>query len=140
LLLFGKNHTSRRSLQTGTDLTAKEKFAMTLGEINISIKFPAATIYRLKLYLTVQTVKKEEKEMLPTLFHGKNNFFSILKKTDEGFSFASVLLFVFAVSLIILSLDSLIFQKRKLLEREKTNIHNKIEMLNKEAEAIYESI
>ncbi|NLK46680.1 MAG: hypothetical protein GX297_08535 [Treponema sp.] len=78
--------------------------------------------------------------MLPTLFHGKNNFFSILKKTDEGFSFASVLLFVFAVSLIILSLDSLIFQKRKLLEREKTNIHNKIEMLNKEAEAIYESI
>ena len=69
--------------------------------------------------------------MLPTLFHGKNNFFSILKKTDEGFSFASVLLFVFAVSLI---------QKRKLLEREKTNIHNKIEMLNKEAEAIYESI
>lgn len=74
--------------------------------------------------------RKEEKEMLKTLFHGN----------DEGFSFGIVILIIFSVSMLVLGLDLFLTQKNLLIEKEYVDMQKKIEKRNIEEKFLYESL
>lgn len=65
--------------------------------------------------------------MMKTLFLGK----------DDGFSLCGVLLFVFAVSFLVLSLDELVMAKERLWEKEKAKTNEYIETLLNQEEELY---
>lgn len=75
-----------------------------------------------------------------TSYLGRNKVKAFFNKSDCGFSFVSALLFVMAVTMVMLVIDSYLLQKRKLIEKEAARLDGTVEVENRQAEALYESL